>query len=101
MGRANKSPPPHDTTSCSEIDKKQIKKQNIGQMEVSALENSIGKEAGAGQAEEPQSALGRPEKGGFSGKNIKKVRGKNHTDIWGRALHGRRNKNMLHAFEEG
>lgn len=45
-------------------------------MEVSALENSIGKEAGAGQAEELQAALGRPEKGGLSGKNIKEVRGK-------------------------
>lgn len=38
-----------------EIDKKQTKKQNIGQMEVSALENSIGKEAGDGQPGEEQS----------------------------------------------
>ena len=81
-----------------EIDKKQIIKQNIGQMEVNALENSIGKEPG--QAEELQSAMGRLEKGGLNGKNIKEVRGKSHIDIWGRALCGRRNRNVLGAFEE-
>lgn len=99
MGRANKSPPPHVVTlMLQEIDKKQITKQNIGQMEVSALENSIGKEAG--QAEELQSAMGRLEKGGLNGKNIKEVRGKSHIDIWGRALCGRRSRNVLGAFEE-
>lgn len=57
-----------------EIDEKQTKKQNIGQMEVSALENSIGKEAGDGQPGEEQPEKGRPEKGGLGGKNIKEVR---------------------------